>query len=144
MKRMDTNISCPSCQSPMQTKVLGCDPCGVKIEGRFQANEFARLQGEDLHLLRIFIFCEGKIRDMEKALGVSYPTIKARIAALKETLELGTDNAADEKTQGTNLQDTGTSESAITGEQVMDILKKIEDGSLKVNEAVEKIKKDET
>ncbi len=51
------------------------------------ANEFATLSQEDLHFLRIFIHTEGHIREMESALGVSYPTVKARLAELKARLE---------------------------------------------------------
>lgn len=49
-------------------------------------NEFASLSQEDLHFLRIFIHTEGHIREMESALGVSYPTVKARLAELKARL----------------------------------------------------------
>jgi hypothetical protein len=58
----------------------------VRVDGEFALNEFARLSVDDLQFLRLFVHLEGRIRDMESALGVSYPTIKARIAALKRTL----------------------------------------------------------
>jgi hypothetical protein len=54
--------------------------------GEFADNEFAGLPEEDLHFLRIFVQCEGRIREMESAMGVSYPTIKARMAQLKAVL----------------------------------------------------------
>ena len=41
-----------------------------------------------MHFLRIFVHSEGKIREIEKALGVSYPTVKARLTNLKEKLGL--------------------------------------------------------
>lgn len=58
----------------------------MRFEGSFVANEFATLSQEDLHFLRIFIHTEGHIREMESALGVSYPTVKARLAELKARL----------------------------------------------------------
>lgn len=70
----------------MRPVALGCPACNLTVQGTFTANEFANLDAESLHFLRIFIHTEGKIRDMESALGVSYPTIKARMAKLKETL----------------------------------------------------------
>jgi hypothetical protein len=63
-----------------------CDSCDLVVSGRFGLNEFAGLGEEDLHFLRIFVLCEGRIREMESAMGVSYPTIKARMGRLKETL----------------------------------------------------------
>lgn len=82
---------CPTCHSPLTIAALECEPCEIRIEGRFHqastvANEFSSLSGDDLHLLRIFVHCEGSIRDMESALGISYPTIKSRLAKLRERL----------------------------------------------------------
>lgn len=86
MKKHSTSIVCPACGVAMEPVALGCEECGLRLEGRFEGNEFARLGEEDLHFLRIFVHCEGRIRDMESALGVSYPTIKARLAGLKAAL----------------------------------------------------------
>jgi hypothetical protein len=71
---------------------LECKPCELRLEGHFvteppTGNEFSNLPDEDLHLLRIFVHCEGSIREMESALGVSYPTIKSRLAKLRESLK---------------------------------------------------------
>ena len=51
-------------------------------------NEFGALTPDELHFLRVFIYCEGRIRDMEAALGVSYPTVKGHLASIKEKLNL--------------------------------------------------------
>jgi hypothetical protein len=83
-----SSISCPSCQGPLSPKRLHCSPCDLSIDGDFQATEFAALNREDLHFLRIFIHCEGSIREIESALGLSYPTIKSRLANVKKRLQL--------------------------------------------------------
>src|SRR4051812_42303642 len=80
------NIRCPACQGALIPTQLHCNSCEISITGEFLVNEFASLGQEDLHFLRIFVLCEGHIREMESALGVSYPTIKTRLAKLKETL----------------------------------------------------------
>ncbi len=87
MKSISQSIRCPSCTGPLRPAVLLCEPCGLRFEGSFIANEFATLSQEDLHFLRIFIHTEGHIREMESALGVSYPTVKARLADLKARLQ---------------------------------------------------------
>jgi hypothetical protein len=79
-------IRCPVCQAAMVPIQLHCSGCEISVSGRFPSNEFAALAEDDLHFLRIFVLCEGRIREMESALGVSYPTIKTRLAQLKETL----------------------------------------------------------
>ena len=82
------NTGCPSCGQPMSPCVLECRTCQLRLEGDFRQNEFSTLEDEYLHLLRIFVTCEGRIREMEAALGVSYPTVKARVAELKARLGL--------------------------------------------------------
>jgi hypothetical protein len=84
--KIHSHILCPACHGPLLPVKLHCEACGISVSGRFAQNEFAALGEDDLHLLRIFVLCEGRIRDMESALGVSYPTIKSRLAQLKTTL----------------------------------------------------------
>jgi len=88
--RIDANVRCPSCNGQLYPRVLVCDSCGVKVEGDFVLNEFGALTPDELHFLRVFIYCEGRIRDMEAALGVSYPTVKGHMASIKEKLNLAT------------------------------------------------------
>ena len=87
-KRIDANIRCPSCNGRLYPRVLVCDSCGLSVEGEFIENEFGALTPDELHFLRVFIFCEGRIRDMEAALGVSYPTVKAHLASIRGKLNL--------------------------------------------------------
>lgn len=86
MKRLDPSLACPSCRGPLVPRVLVCEPCDLKVEGSFRASEFGSLDAELMHFLRIFVHCEGRIKDMEKALGVSYPTVKATMTRLKSAL----------------------------------------------------------
>ena len=86
--RIDANVRCPSCNGQLYPRVLVCDSCGLKVEGDFVMNEFGTLTPDELHFLRVFIYCEGRIRDMEAALGVSYPTVKGHMASIKEKLNL--------------------------------------------------------
>ena len=86
--RIDANVRCPSCNGQLFPRVLVCDSCGLKVEGDFVMNEFGALTPDELHFLRVFIYCEGRIRDMEAALGVSYPTVKGHLASIKEKLSL--------------------------------------------------------
>jgi hypothetical protein len=81
-----SQIRCPACQGPLLPAELHCAHCDLAVRGAFATNEFASLADDDLHFLRIFVLCEGRIRDMESALGVSYPSIKGRLAKLKEAL----------------------------------------------------------
>lgn len=85
---IEANIECPGCHGPMTPRSLGCDPCGLRLDGRFSFNEFNELNHDLLHFLRIFIHCEGRIKDMERSLGLSYPSVKSQIAKLKTALKM--------------------------------------------------------
>lgn len=80
-------LNCPNCQSSMTPIVLGCETCSLEIRGHFSANPFSQLSEDMLHFLNVFIHCEGKISDMEKALGISYPTVKLKLSKLKESIQ---------------------------------------------------------
>ncbi len=80
-------VSCPCCEnSSFRTKVIACNHCDAEIRSDFEDSEFSRLNKDDLHFLRVFINCEGKLKDMEKALGISYPSVKNKLSRLKESL----------------------------------------------------------
>jgi hypothetical protein len=147
MKLIDSNLACPSCQSSLQPKVLCCPNCDIKVEGPFQLNEFATLAQDDLHFLRIFVRCEGRIRDMESALGLSYPTIRARLSALKHKLAgegaEGGDGIKDGQEAGTagpgRMGGTGSGQAA--GEKDAGrILAKLQAGEIPFDEAMKQIK----
>ena len=87
-------LRCPACEGRLFPRELECVDCGLHLQASYPRNEFARLDDDALHLLRIFVACEGRIRDMERALGVSYPTVKSRLADLRETLGFTTDKRA--------------------------------------------------
>ncbi len=67
---------------------LRCKGCDLRIKKDFQPCDFCQLSDEDYEFLKIFLRTEGKITDIEKVLGVSYPTIKARIEHLLKSLNL--------------------------------------------------------
>jgi hypothetical protein len=56
-----------------------CEGCGTRIEGRFRLGRFARLSSEHLVFLDAFIRNRGVIKDVEADLGISYPTVRARL-----------------------------------------------------------------
>lgn len=80
------NCKCPSCSKSMTVAALECRDCGLTLQGQFESHPLMKLDGEMLHFLHVFIVCEGKIADMEKALGISYPTVKNKIQKLKDSV----------------------------------------------------------
>lgn len=61
---------------------------GVTIEGEFELPPLAGLRYEDQVFVGEFVRCHGSIKHMEKAFGVSYPTIKNRLNRIATQLQL--------------------------------------------------------
>ena len=70
---------CPVCRERFNVKQLSCATCGSVLEGNFELNRLSRLSGEMQNFVITFLKCRGNIREMEKALDISYPTVRARI-----------------------------------------------------------------
>jgi hypothetical protein len=59
---------------------------GIAIEGAFELPALARLAQDDQVFVVAFVRSHGSIKEMERLFGVSYPTIKARLNRLAESL----------------------------------------------------------
>ncbi|MGE5827559.1 MAG: DUF2089 domain-containing protein [Micromonosporaceae bacterium] len=59
---------------------------GVAIEGEFEPPQLAQLSLEDQVFVTAFVRCHGSIKEMERIFGVSYPTIKARLNRIGQSL----------------------------------------------------------
>ncbi len=70
---------CPVCSQELHVTRLQCRNCGTGIDGRFRLDRFARLSGDQLGFLEVFIKNRGIIKDVEAELGISYPTVRARL-----------------------------------------------------------------
>jgi hypothetical protein len=78
--------SCPICDDELTVTRLECEHCGPGIVGRFAFNRFARLSGDQLRFLEAFVKNRGIIKEVEADLGISYPTVRARLDELLGTL----------------------------------------------------------
>ena len=70
---------CPVCGDDLRIVRLECPACGSALQGNFTLGRLARLSREQLQFVEIFIRCRGKIKDVEEELGISYPTVVARL-----------------------------------------------------------------
>ncbi|MBB6098718.1 hypothetical protein HNR42_002153 [Deinobacterium chartae] len=68
-------------ETPVVT-ALEFPEAGVTVTGRFALNEFALLEPENLEFLRLYIKVRGNLKEVERILGVSYPTVRSRFDAL--------------------------------------------------------------
>jgi hypothetical protein len=117
----------PITGGPLYISELTGEESGVIIRGRFEMPRYASLDAEQSHLLEAFIRCRGQISCMEKELGISYPTVRARLDALIEAL--GLTPAKD---------DTAKREKA--SDKQRKILEQLENGEITAQEAKEKLR----
>jgi hypothetical protein len=79
---------CPVCGATLALTRLGCESCGTELSGLFEQCEFCSLGPEDRELLRVFLTSRGNMKELERHLGVSYPTARIRFDGLLAKLGL--------------------------------------------------------
>jgi hypothetical protein len=71
---------CPVCGEKLTVARLHCRACSTSIEGQFDFGLLGRLTVEQLAFVETFVRCEGKLNRMEREVGLSYPTLRSRLA----------------------------------------------------------------
>jgi len=65
---------------------LCCHGCDTKIDSALPVPAFFRLPADLQNFVSIFLRCRGNIREAEKELGISYPTVCKRLDLVNELL----------------------------------------------------------
>ena len=81
---------CPSCNGSLQIRELYCPVCDVQLCGNFEtraAGPLSRLSEDQLAFLRLFVTSRGNLSDIERTLGVSYPTVRSKLDDLIGAME---------------------------------------------------------
>ena len=87
--------SCPVCGGTMNITEYACGDCGVSIRGDFAQCDICNLPQDLMHFVRVFLKSEGNFREVERELGISYPTVKSRLAKINDLLGLQQQPAAE-------------------------------------------------
>ena len=105
----DAIATCPICAGELAVTRLHCRACGTTLEGDFTVGRFARLGREQFGMLESFLRSRGNLKEMERELGVSYPTVRARVDALLRALGLADGPAPDADLAGQPAEDATVS-----------------------------------
>jgi hypothetical protein len=93
-------LKCPSCDGNLTVARLDCPDCAISIEGEFAPPALLKLTGAQIDFIEVFIKNRGIIREVERELGVSYPTVRARldevIAALGYSAKTAPETSTDD------------------------------------------------
>ncbi|HZT95316.1 MAG TPA: DUF2089 domain-containing protein [Chloroflexota bacterium] len=76
---MATPKSCPACGGTLEVVRLHCTDCGTEVSGHFQHRGLLNLPEPYASMLEMFLSVRGNVKDMERLLGLSYPTVRARL-----------------------------------------------------------------
>lgn len=111
----------PVCFNELTVARLKCDSCDTIIENNFRLSKFDYLSDEELYFTETFIRCRGNIKEVEKELGISYPTVRSKLDAIIKTLEY--ESKPDEQSVKRD-----------------EILKSLESGEITAEQAIEQLK----
>jgi hypothetical protein len=74
--------SCPVCGGRLALTRLSCPDCETELSGVFGSCDFCSLDADDREMLRVFLRSRGNTKELERHLGVSYPTARSRFDRL--------------------------------------------------------------
>lgn len=78
---------CPTCGGGLEVMEVQCTRCDTQVRARYSPGAFSRLSEEQSTFLRIFVTSRGNLSEVEKRLGVSYPTVRAKLDEVIARLE---------------------------------------------------------
>ncbi|HVX29816.1 MAG TPA: DUF2089 domain-containing protein [Nitrolancea sp.] len=78
---------CPTCGHVLEIRELNCQECDTTIRGRWPLGVFDRLTVDQQTFLRLFVRSRGNLSEVERSLGVSYPTVRAKLEEVIEALQ---------------------------------------------------------
>ncbi len=108
---------CPVCGDRLMISELRCPSCRAKVVAELPTCEFCNLEPELLTLLKSFLRARGNFKEVEKELGISYPTIRRRLDELLSALGL-------------------ESHRQLSKEERLEILERLEKGEITTEEAL--------
>jgi len=112
---------CPVCGERLALTRLSCQACGTELSGEFESCEFCSLRPEDRQVLRVFLASRGNMKELERHLGVSYPTARARFDGLLSRLGLAAERPAAQSPK-------------------VELLEQLAKGEIDVDQAIEKMR----
>lgn len=119
---MKMPIKCPSCDGRLIISEVCCTDCKTITRGQFDLSEFSALPKEEENFLRVFLAARGSVKEVGARLGISYPTVKARLELLLDALGLGSMRAA-------------------ARQRRLEVLERLERGEIRAAEAVVQLRR---
>jgi len=135
----DVISTCPVCSGELAVTRLHCRSCGTTLEGEFSVGRFGRLTKEQLALLESFLRSRGNLRDMERELGISYPTVRSRVEALVRALGFGPRDGDEAAVDEPTPSEASPGEATATRQDILERLARREIGAEEAATAIRAI-----
>ncbi|MHB1418410.1 MAG: DUF2089 family protein [Bacillota bacterium] len=119
---------CPICQQKMDVVRLHCPTCDTSIEGRFETCKFCQLSVEQKAFIEVFVKSRGNIKEVEREMGISYPTVRSRLDAVIEALGYRVEPSENDSLNRRKKILEAVDQGAMTAEEAARLLKQL--GSL--------------
>ena len=71
--------ACPFCGKPTVVTKIECKHCNTVFEGEFALSKFSNLSKEQLEMVELFLVSRGSIKEMERLMNISYPTVRNKL-----------------------------------------------------------------
>ena len=113
---------CPVCHEKLTVRSLYCPACKVRIEGEFELPKLLSLTPEQMEFVQVFLRSRGNIKVVERELGISYPTVRARLEEVIAKL--------------------GYEVEPPNGTDASDVLASLEKGEVTVEEAIKRLQRE--
>ncbi len=136
----DVIATCPVCSAELAVTRLHCHACGTTLEGDFSVGRFGRLTRDQLALLESFLRSRGNLRDMERELGLSYPTVRSRVDGLVRALGLGEAPASSSAAGPAAGEPSGSDEAGDPATRRREILERLARKEISATDAAEAIR----
>src|SRR4029078_6728327 len=104
----DVISTCPVCEGELAITRLHCRSCGTALEGESGLARFVRPSREQMSLLESFLRSRGNLKEMERELGISYPTVRGRVDALVRALGLADGGEDEAELDGSGVDQAGS------------------------------------
>lgn len=115
--------SCPVCSSKLDVTELHCNDCDTTIRGQFKLDKFSYLSKEEKYFIEVFMKNRGNIKEIEKDLGISYPTVKKNLESVITALGYGEESNNENLSKEEILEKLSRGE--ISSEQAMKMIKSL-------------------
>ncbi len=83
---LKTPLKCPACQNNVYISELTCPSCQSIVRGKFPFLPFSNLTSGQIEFIKIFILCRGNIKEVEKEMKISYPTVRNKLDEVIESI----------------------------------------------------------